>query len=457
MPKKEKILVVDDEKGVRNLLHAMLETQGYEPLCLEDAEKALELLPLEPFGLVITDLRLPGMSGERFLERVKSLKPSLPVVVISAYGNTKNVVEVIKKGAEDYLAKPFDPEDLEVVVLKALKKHRLLVENERLRQDAAGVAGPMVGRSKAVERVLQLIQKFASSDSNVLITGESGVGKELAAKAIHELSSRAKGPLVQVNAGSLPASLFEAELFGVKKGAYTGASETREGLFQASDGGTLFLDEIAEVQLESQAKLLRVLESGEVRALGDSKAKKFNVRMVAATNQNIGEMVEQKRFRQDLFYRLSVLLLPIPPLRERREDIPLLADHFLGRFTQNGASPKKLSADALKRLMTQTWPGNVRELKNVLERAALLANGEEIKKEDISFSVESESGLSHGLFRQAKRDHLQSFEKKYLHDILEDCEGNVSEASRRSGLTRRNLQLLLKKYRLNPWMFKKNK
>ncbi len=341
MTKKDRILVVDDEKGVRKLLEAMLKKRGYEALGVEDADQALEVLGREAFGLVITDLRLPGLSGEGLLARLKAAFPNIPVVVISAYGNTKNIVDVIKRGAEDYLSKPFNLEDLEVVVLKALEKRKLLAENERLRQEIAGGAGPLVGKSTAIAKVQEMIEKFAASDAHVLITGESGVGKELAARAIHEMSMWSKGPLIQVNAGSLPTTLFEAELFGVKKGAYTDATENREGLFQAADGGTLFLDEIAEVPLESQAKLLRVLESGEMKPVGDSRPRKVRVRVVAATNQNLEEMVENKTFRKDLFYRLSILWLPIPPLRERLEDIPPFGRIFPGPTAIQHSLPQK--------------------------------------------------------------------------------------------------------------------
>jgi DNA-binding NtrC family response regulator len=453
--KKQKILVVDDEQGVRDLLKAMLEKKGYETRCVESAEKALEILSQEIFGLVITDLRLPGKSGEEFLGKIKTINPTLPVVVISGYGNTKNVVDVIKRGAEDYLSKPFTPEDLEVVVLKAMEKRRLLEENERLRNEITfSHKGSMVGTSPAIQKVNQLIQKFAPSDANILILGESGVGKELAARAIHDYSSRAEMPLIQVNSGTLPANLFEAELFGVKKGAFTGAQETREGLFQAADGGTLFLDEIAEIPLESQSKLLRVLESGEVRLLGDSKSRKVNVRIVAATNQDLEEMVERKTFRKDLYYRLSVLILPIPSLKERAEDIPLLADFFLKSSLKNGETPKRISPQAMKWLLSQPWPGNVRELKNILERAKLLTGGLEIQPSDLALPQTTEITPHGGPFREAKRLQVQAFEKNYLANLLRESSGNVSHAARKSGLARRNFQLLLKKYQLRPNFFR---
>ena len=315
----------------------------------------------------------------------------------------------------------------------------------------------MVGRSKALEKVLQRIEKFAASDAHVLITGESGVGKELAAWDIHASSGRAAGPWVVVNAGALPPNLIEAELFGVKKGAFTGAAETRPGLFQEADGGTLFLDEIAEVPLESQAKLLRVLETGEVRALGDTRSRKVDVRVIAATNQDLERMVEHKTFRKDLFYRLSVLPLSIPALRQRAEDIPLLADHFLKVLSQGRPSPLRLSAEALKWLMSQDWPGNIRELKNLLERSALLAAGPEIKLQDLDPPAPAEGSYPRagGLFHEAKKQKVNSFEKEYLTQLLSECQGNVSKAALRAGLARRNFQLLLKKHRLSPSGFKK--
>lgn len=457
MTPKNRILVVDDEKGVRNLLKAMLEKMNYEAFGVESSEQALEVLSGEPFAMVITDLRLPGLSGDELVLKLKKKYPNMPVIVISAYGNTKNVVDVIKRGAEDYLSKPFTQEDLEVVVLKALEKRRLLDENERLRGEISGKQGPLIGKSPAIIKVLEMINKFSKSEAYVLITGESGVGKGLVARAIHELSAVSKGPFVQVNAGSIPATLFESELFGVKKGAFTGANENREGLFQAANGGTLFLDEIAEIPMEAQAKLLRVLESGEVRPVGDSRSRKVSVRVIAATNQDLDEMVENKTFRKDLFYRLSILLLPIPPLRERREDIPLLADYFLSRLTDQGNAPKPLSAGALRWLMAQKWPGNIRELKNVLERTVLLSGSGEISRDDLAAPDAQEVLEAGSDFRQTKRRHVELFEKNYLMALLRECEGNISKAAIKAGLARRNFQSLIKKHKLKSNSYRKTR
>ena len=457
MAAKEKILIVDDEPGVRQLLKALLERKGYRPTCLEKAEDAVELLARERFSLILTDLRLPGMKGEELVAWLKRQKIQTPVIVISAYGDQAKIIEVIKRGADDYLPKPFKPEDLEIVILKSLAKSRLLEENEQLRKEIAGGAlGGMLGRSKAMEGVFQTLRKISTSASTVLLTGESGVGKELAARAIHELSPRAQGPFVQINAGSLPVTLFEAELFGVLKGAYTDAAQSREGLFQAAHGGTLFLDEVAEIPLEVQAKLLRVLESGEVKVLGENKSRKVDVRVVAATNRDLGDMVQTGHFRKDLFYRLSVLPFVIPPLRERREDIPLLADHFLRQQGREPADGKRLSPAALKALVSHAWPGNVRELKNTLERAFLLAEDDEIQAEDLFLPLPSGEAPIGGAFRTAKHHYLQAFEKQYVTQLLRKTLGNVSKAAVEAGLDRRNFQTLLKKHRLKPAAFKKS-
>jgi two-component system response regulator PilR (NtrC family) len=444
---KAKILVVDDEPGVRNLLKTMLARKGYAPETADNGDEALRRLKAEHFDLVITDLRMPGLPGEELVAQVKRDQPSLPVVVISAYGGTKSVVEVVKHGAEDYLAKPFNQEDLELVVFKALEKSRLLEENARLRRELKGEVylQELVGSSKPMRAVFQMIRRLAESPSHCLINGESGVGKELAAKALHALSPRQKKPFVQVNAGALPETLFEAELFGAKKGAYTGATEDREGLFQSADGGTLFLDEVGEVPMESQAKLLRVLESGEVKVIGESKTRHVDVRVIAATNRDLNAMVDEGKFRRDLYFRLAVLPLTLPALRERLEDVPLLADAILKRSVQSGPR-KSLSPAALKALMSYSWPGNVRELKNVLERATLLSNSDIIEPEDLIFTASASHQTPSGPFRQAKLRHVEEFEKSYLREALKAHAGNVSKAAEESGLARQNFQVMMKKY-----------
>jgi DNA-binding NtrC family response regulator len=299
------------------------------------------------------------------------------------------------------------------------------------------------------------INRFSKSEAHVLITGESGVGKGLAANAIHQLSPRSQRPFLEINAGAIPATLFESELFGVRKGAFTGATETREGLFQSADGGTLFLDEIAEVPLEAQSKLLRVLDSGEIRPVGETRSRKVNVRLIAATNQDLEERVESKTFRQDLYYRLSILLLPMPSLRERPEDIPLLAEYFLNRLKIQGNGSRRLSSEAQIWLMAQKWPGNVRELKNVLERAVLLSDQEEIGRAELSAQPKEGSRESGSVFKLAKKRQIETFEKNYVTNLLKECGGNVSKAAEKAGLARRNFQALIKKYKLNPALHRK--
>jgi DNA-binding NtrC family response regulator len=440
---RAKILVVEDEEGLREILKASLGRLGHQVRACGSAERALECLATYEPDVVLTDLRLPGMSGEDLLRRLKRLKPVLPVVVLSGFGKAKDIVEVIRAGAEDYLSKPVDPAELQVVLLKAVEKQRLLKENERLRQELSGVGlAGMHGRSKPMRELFSLVERLAPSDATVLVMGESGVGKEVVARALHSLSERSAGPFVDINAGSLPATLFEAELFGAKKGAFTGADLTRDGLFQAAHGGTLFLDEVGEVPLESQAKLLRVLENHEVKMLGDVKARRVDVRVVAATNRDLEEEVRAGRFRRDLFFRLSVLPIRVPPLRERMEDIPLLVDALLQRL-----SPKsRLSAAALKRLLAHPWPGNVRELRNVLERAVLLAKGEELGSADLYLESSGSLPLRAGSFMQAKRGVVEAFEKDYVRRILDESGGNVSQAARAGGMDRKNFQLLMKKH-----------
>jgi DNA-binding NtrC family response regulator len=447
---RAKILLVEDEEGLRELLKASLGRLGHQVRACATAESGLESLANFDPDVVLTDLRLPGMSGEDLLLKLKQLRPALPVVVLSGFGKAKDIVEVIRSGAEDYLSKPVDPAELQVVLLKALEKQRLLKENERLRAELAGGGGGLAGmhgRSKPMKELFSLVERLAPSNATVLVVGESGAGKEGVARSLHSLSLRAAGPFVDVNAGSIPATLFEAELFGAKKGAFTGADITRDGLFQAAHNGTLFLDEVGEVPLESQAKLLRVLENHEVKMVGDTKARRVDVRVVAATNRNLEEEVRAGRFRQDLFFRLSVLPIRVPPLRERMDDLPLLVESLLQRITA-GTRQKRLSAAAMKRLLAHNWPGNVRELRNVLERAVLLAKDDEVGPADLYLESSGSTPLRAGPFMQAKRSVVEAFEKDYVRRALDESAGNVSQAARSAGLDRKNLQILMKKYGL---------
>jgi DNA-binding NtrC family response regulator len=442
---KGSILLVEDEEGLRELLKASLSRLGHKVRACASAEEALKVVAASPPDVVLTDLRLGGMSGEELLKRLKRSHPGMPVVVLSGYGKAKDIVDVIRSGAEDYLSKPVDNAELQVVLLKALAKQRLLKENERLRAElkggTSGLAG-MIGKSKPMQDLFAMIERVALSNATVLVNGESGAGKEGVARALHQLGPRANGPFVDINAGSIPATLIEAELFGAKKGAYTGADENREGVFQAAHGGTLFLDEVGEVPLESQAKLLRVLETHEVKMVGEAKARRVDVRVVAATNRDLEADVRDGRFRRDLYFRLSVLPVRVPPLREHLDDVPLLAEAFLQRFAADADKAKRLAPDALKRLLNYSWPGNVRELRNVLERAALLTKGDEIGPNDLFIAALA------GSFTQAKRQVVENFEREYVRRALDENGGNVSRASRAAEMDRKNFQLLMKKYSL---------
>jgi len=455
LPDEDHVLVVDDEPGVRRLLKAMLELRGHGVALAEDGEQALRSIERSRPSLVITDLRMPGLSGQKLLQRLKAAQPLLPVVVISAFGGPRDIVEVIKNGAEDYLSKPFVQEDLDLVVLKALEKRRLLLENERLRAELGrkpqGNSG-FVGASAVMQRTLQTLGRLAQSGGQVLVTGESGTGKELAARALHALSTRRTGPFVDVNAGAIPSTLFEAELFGAKKGSYTGADADRPGLFAAAHGGTLFLDEVGEIPLEAQSKLLRVLETGELRALGEPRARKVDVRVVAATNRDLQAMVRDGAFRRDLYYRLGVLLLHLPPLREHREDIPALVAHFFASLP--GRPQPQLTPDALRALMRHAWPGNVRELRNVLERATAFAGGGAISAEDLLLDAGTEEPAPGTDFRQAKQANARAFELRYLGGLLRNNKGNVSKAAAEAGMDRRNFHTLLRRHQLDPKNFK---
>jgi two-component system NtrC family response regulator len=452
----DSILVVDDEPGVRHLLKKMLELRGYAVATAADAGQALKAIEKRAPNLVITDLRMPGMPGEKLVAHLKAAYPAVPVVVLSAHGDPRAIVEVIKSGAEDYLAKPFAEEDLELVVLKALEKHRLLLENERLRralgQPAAGAFG-LVGSSALMRRTVAAIQRIAQSGGQVLVSGESGTGKELAARALHTLSPRSRGPYVDVNAGAIPSALFEAELFGAKRGAYTGAEEDRSGLFVAADGGTLFLDEVGEIPLETQAKLLRVLETGELRPLGESRARAINVRVVAATNRDLLAMCKSGQFRKDLYYRLSVIPLRMPALREHLEDLPELVAHFLGQAGSGGRAPR-VSAEAMRALMRHDWQGNVRELKNVLERARAFAQNGVIEEADLVMDFGGQDKAPASDLQEAKKANAKSFELQYLTGLLKANQGNVSKSAKAVNMDRRNFHALLRRHALDPARFK---
>jgi DNA-binding NtrC family response regulator len=442
---KGAILVVDDERSIRVGLKGLLTKEGYEVSVAESGDEALRLLGNQSFDLVLTDLRMPGLDGLGLLKRIKEQYPDTLVVMMTAYGSEKIAVEAMKAGALDYIVKPFDNEEVKILVRQALEQIALRREVQRLheRLDAAFRFDCILGTSPTMQRVFDTVRKVAATDLTVLITGESGTGKELIANALHQNSLRKGGPFIKVNCAAMARELVESELFGHEKGAFTGAITVREGKFEAADGGTLFLDEIGDMSLETQAKVLRVLQEREFERVGGNRTVKVDVRVLAATNKNLPQLVQEEKFREDLFYRFNVVPIALPPLRERREDIPLLATHFLKEVTSRYRSgPATLSPDAYGLLLSAPWPGNVRELKNVIEAAAVLATGPEIQAADLRVGQPARTVELSGTptFREAKQQAVAAFERDFISRALRHHHGNITKAAEEMGLHRQQLQ-----------------
>ena len=443
------LLVVDDEKNMRLSLQTVLESESYAVRLADSAEAGLKLIQQENFFMVITDARLGGMSGYEFLKTVAEKRPELPVIMITAYATPKLAVEAIKSGATDYLAKPFDPDELLHAVGRCAERHRLLTENAALKARAGnGIRiENIVGESTKMRELRQLIQTVAPTDATVLILGESGTGKELIAGAIHFHSHRATAPYIRLNCAAIPETLLESELFGYERGAFTGAHRTKRGYVEEADGGTIFLDEIGDMSRSLQAKLLRFLEDGSFTRVGGTQELRVQVRLIAATNRNIVEAIKKGEFREDLFHRLNVMQFRPPPLRERGSDIPLLARNFLkGIAAKLGRSVKDISPLAMQALQAHSWPGNVRELRNVIERAVILEPTEWIQPASLpDFEVESrlrdgpveKSGASRG---GSLPEALLRFEREMILDALESCGGSLSKAASVLDLSRHSLR-----------------
>ncbi len=461
-----KILIVDDEPEALENCRRILTRLRYDCLTETDPRRALSLLELERPGLVLTDLRMPGMDGIEVLNAAKQLDPDVRVVLLTAYATVETAVSSMRQGALDYLSKPFSSADLEQVVRRAFGDDGRkdgndagdTVIGQTTRQEFSRAVprrhDSIVGDSPVMREVLALIRKVAPTMATVLIYGESGTGKELVARAIHALSPRAHRPFVPVDCASLPDSLLESELFGHEKGAFTGAHTTKPGLFEIADGGTVFLDEVSGMSHSLQSRLLRVLQERQIRPVGATRFIDVDVRVIAASNQDLEQACLRGAFRQDLYYRLNVIQISLPPLRMRKGDIPLLADEFLKRCLQrNGILGAKVFDETARSLLTcYPWPGNVRELQNVVERAAALADGPVIRAEHLPDRIRScshETGQSHGsTFKQAKQELLHAFERTFLSDLLKRHQGHIGLAAREAGVDRKTIERLLKKHGL---------
>ena len=442
------ILIIEDEAKMRRLLELNLGEDGFKTLSAGDAETALKLLASEPVHLVLTDLKLPGMSGLEFLQAAKRQNAALPIVVMTAFGSVETAVEAMKAGASDYVLKPFSLAEMRMVVRKELDHSRLQEENRSLRE-ALGqkYSHPnIVARSAKMQEVLATVERVAPTNSTVLLGGESGVGKDLIARAIHEKSRRASGPFVKINSTAIPENLLESELFGYEKGAFTGAVSSKPGKFELADKGTLFLDEIGDVPAVTQVKLLRVLQAREFERLGGTRTVKVDVRLLAATNRDLRAALEQGTFREDLYYRLNVVPIDIAPLRERKEDIPDLANLFLARFAKDsGRELRGISPAAMQILLAHYWPGNVRELQNAIERACALAAGPELEARDVQLDLpRTRAGAPAERFLPEGMT-LDQWEDEMIREALKKAGGNKSQAARLLGLSRNALRYRLSK------------
>jgi two-component system, NtrC family, response regulator AtoC len=448
---KKQILVADDEPNLRRVLGAQLSRDGHEVHLAEDGRAALKCLADNHIDLVITDLKMPFVDGMGLLRRALEVDPSLPVVMITAHGTVDNAVEALKTGAFDYITKPFDQEELRTIVRKALTTRDLASRDATKADPGAHSRYGIIGQSLAVQEVYTVIDRVVDSPTTVLVTGESGTGKELVARALHESSSRKSKPFIKVNCAAIPRELIESEFFGHERGAFTGAINSRPGRFELASGGTLFLDEIGAIPLETQVKLLRALQEGEFERVGGVRTIQVDVRLVAATNADLRKQIEEGTFREDLFYRLNVVEVKLPALRERTGDIPLLCEHFVAKYNKRlGKAVTGIAPEALGLLAAYHWPGNVRELENVMERAVLFTDGPRVLVEHLPAEIADRgtqqaemSGGEVGLKEQV-RAAMSQLERQLIYKALEQTSGNVTHTARILKLSRKGLQLKMK-------------
>ena len=469
-----RVVVVDDEPTLRRTIGRTLAQKGFEVTQLEDGTQALAHLEKNDPDVMLVDLMMPGVSGLEVLKETKARRPDVECVIMTAYSRIEDAVTAVRAGAYDFLTKPFPSFDaVALTVAKAAERRRLITRTRRLEEelDRSSVAGTtLIGSSPPMREVYRLIEGVASASSTVLVLGESGTGKELVARAIHDKSPRKVRPFVAVNCSSIPDTLIESELFGHVRGAFTSAMSARAGLFEAADKGTLFLDEVGDLSLAAQVKLLRALQEGEIKRVGSNDTKVVDVRVLAATNVDLKRKIESGAFREDLYYRLNVIAIDLPALRDRRDDVPLLAQHFLRKFTQRaGKNIARISIEAIEALTAYEWPGNIRQLENAMERAVVLANSDEITKAELpdavtgglraparlvtvnTVTLESAldslvQGLADLPYPEAKRRIVRDFDRAYGAALLSRAQGNVSEAARKAGLDRSNFRRVLRRH-----------
>lgn len=449
------ILVIDDDLNTCSLLTRILAKEGFEVVTENTPSDAVKAFRSNNFDLVITDFYMPEMTGLELLEEIKKINPDVDVIVMTAFASVDNAVEAMRKGAYDYIVKPFQNDDLILSIKRVLEKRRLAEENRYLRAELSKKYGfhNIIGSSPSMQKLFLTIEKVADSDATVLLIGESGTGKELVARAIHFSGKRRDKNFVAINCSALPDTLLESELFGHVKGAFTGATETKQGLFEYADGGTLFLDEIADTSPSVQAKLLRVIEDKKIRKLGDNREIEINVRVITATSRNLKKLIDEQVFREDLFYRINVFPISIPPLRERREDIPLLIERFLkGR--------KPIHPSVLDLMMSYAWPGNVRELENMVERLVVFSGSDTIMPDDLPAEIRDivfKKVAANLSYPEARKRTLDEFNLNFIKNALRRSGGNVSKAAENLKLDRANLQRLMRRYGISTTEYKEQK
>lgn len=449
---KEKILIIDDDASILEVLQMRLKALGYSVSIAKDGDEAKKALFLNKINLVLVDLRLSEENGIELMGDIIKNYPKLPIIIITAHGSIESAVEAMRKGAYSYITKPFRNDDLAMQIKNALEKQRLTQEIEYLMNqlDERNNFNPIIGKNKQMLEILELVSRVSKTDCNVIIYGESGTGKELIARAIHQNSNRSNEPFIATNCGAIPEGLLENELFGHIRGAYTDAHESKEGLFAQADKGSIFLDEISNTSMIFQIKLLRVLQEREIKPVGSTKNRKINVRIIVASNTDLQKAVSDGTFRDDLFYRIHVMPVYLPPLRQRKDDIPLLATYFMTEFCKAlKKDPLGFSPPALQRMLLYDWPGNIRELRNKIEHAAIVANKNSIEPGDIFPERNTTTNVFHSY-----KDAKERFEREYIENLLKANNGNVTNASKMASRYRADIYKLIKKYNINPEEYK---